>query len=421
MTDEQKDLLDYAYNYPAAFGRKLGYLDLTDALHGEWMKKILSGETDLTIQSHRGSYKTTCICICLAVLMVTRPELTIMFLRKTEGDVSEVINQVGKILHNEFFVGWYNALMGKPYRILVQNQLSITVDCYAAPRGADQLLGIGSTGSLTGKHADMVFTDDIINVKDRVSAAERNRTKLVYQELQNVRNRGGRIINTGTPWHPDDAFSIMPPAEKWDCYTTGLIERAKLDEIRASMVPSLFAANYELRHIAAEDALFDSEIAWENDWGFIQDGVAHIDASYGGEDFTAFTIGHRDGDRLYMYGKLYRGHVNNHLNEILADCDRFFVKKIYCETNGDKGYLGRDIREMGYTVSLYPERMNKYQKISSFLYKWWKQIVWMKGTDDAYLDQIIGYTRDAEHDDAPDSAACICRILNRNNSGLVIH
>ena len=54
-------------------------------------------------------------------------------------------------------------------------------------------------------------------------------------------------------------------------------------------------------------------------------------------------------------------------------------------------------------------------KISTFLRKWWKDIKWLEGTDMAYINQILSYTEDAEHDDAPDSAACVCRILDRRS------
>jgi hypothetical protein len=37
----------------------------------------------------------------------------------------------------------------------------------------------------------------------------------------------------------------------------------------------------------------------------------------------------------------------------------------------------------------------------------------VSGTDLAYIDQILDYTEQADHDDAPDSAACVCRILDR--------
>ena len=73
--------------------------------------------------------------------------------------------------------------------------------------GSYQLLGIGLRASITGKHAYYVITDDICNLTDRISRAERERTKLQYDELQNIRNRGGRIINLGTPWHKEDVFT----------------------------------------------------------------------------------------------------------------------------------------------------------------------------------------------------------------------
>ena len=47
-------------------------------------------------------------------------------------------------------------------------------------------MGMGVNASLTGKHFERIFTDDIVNLKDRISHAEREHTKLVYMELQNV-------------------------------------------------------------------------------------------------------------------------------------------------------------------------------------------------------------------------------------------
>ena len=101
----------------------------------------------------------------------------------------------------------------------------------------------------------MVVTDDIVNLKDRISRAERERTKIQYMELQNIKNRSGRFINTGTPWHKEDAISIMPNVKRFDCYQTGLITKEQLQAIRSSMTDSLFAANYELKHIADADAM----------------------------------------------------------------------------------------------------------------------------------------------------------------------
>ena len=68
-------------------------------------------------------------------------------------------------------------------------------------------------------------------------------------------------------------------------------------------------------------------------------------------------------------------------------------------------------------VRTYAEKENKYIKISTYLRKWWNNILWLEGTDPEYLSQIMDYTEDAEHDDAPDSGAVICRCLDRKTIG----
>ena len=202
------------------------------------------------------------------------------------------------------------------------------------------------------------MTDDIVNLKDRVSRAERERTKAAYQELQNIRNRGGRIINTGTPWHPEDAFLLMPPAIKHDCYSTGLLTEEKMAELRRSMAPSLFAANYELKHIAAENALFSTSPEWVQDESLLWDGIAHVDAAYGGEDYTAFTCAQRHGDEIVLYGRMWHAHVETCMEAIIAEAERLRCGPVYVETNADKGYLAKELRNRGVSVRSYHETTN---------------------------------------------------------------
>lgn len=405
----------YLATHPAELARRIGFPDFKDDLQGEWARMLLDEQGgDQTLQAHRGSFKTTTLEVGIALYMIFHDDRNIIFLRKTDTDVSEVIKGVARILQTPLFRQMYAELTnGYDIQMTRCTASEIGTNVYSAPRGAAQLLGIGIGGSLTGKHADLVITDDIVNIKDRLSAAERERTKLTYMELQNVRNRGGRLFNTGTPWHKDDAFSIMPKAKRWDCYSTGLIDAAKLEQLRQSMTPSLFAANYELKHIAAENALFTDSARFTSDTNALRDGIAHIDAAYGGEDYTALTIGKRHGETLYLYGRLWRSHVDTVLDTALHDAARLMCSPVYCETNGDKGYLGKEIQRRGYQTHLYRETANKYTKISTYLRKWWKNIVWLEGTDDDYLAQIMDYNEQAAHDDAPDSAACVCRALDR--------
>lgn len=93
----KKEYLDLMCDEPFIIGHELGFPDLTK-LHNAWIQKMMFSNQDETILAHRGSFKTTCLTIAIAFLMVLRPNNNIIFIRKTDDDVKEVINQVGKIL-----------------------------------------------------------------------------------------------------------------------------------------------------------------------------------------------------------------------------------------------------------------------------------------------------------------------------------
>ena len=375
---------------------------------------MVLGKDDKTLQAHRGSYKTTCVSIALAILIILFPNKRLAFMRKTDNDVKEVVAQVRKILEHAVTREFVRRIWGVSLRITKATATEISTNLTNDPRGTSQLVGIGMGGSLTGKHFDLIFTDDIVNVQDRISKAERERTKLIYQELQNIRNRGGRIFNTGTPWHEEDAFSIMPNPEQYDCYSTGLISEAELTAIRESMLPSLFAANYELRHIASEDVIFIlSDGQTNGDPAKLdQARTCHIDAAYGGGDYTAFTIGRKTEGKYYIFGKLWHLHIDDCIDEIIRWRKAFNAGVIYSEDNGDHGYLTRDLLKRGERAAGYHESTNKFLKIASHLKGVWKNVVFVAGTDMEYIRQITDYTAEAEHDDAPDSCASVIRLLS---------
>ena len=380
-------------------------------LHNQWLKWFLFGTKDQTLQGHRGSYKTTVLSLFLALVIVIYPNLKTLFFRKTGGDVTEVIRQVKRILDSGCMREIVRILYGKELKILKATENEIHTNLCASIGGSSQLVGLGIGTSITGKHADIVVTDDIVNINDRTSRAERERTKLAYQELINVKNRGGRFINTGTPWHENDAFKLMPNPIKFDCYSTGLMSQDEIRELKASMLPSLFAANYELRHIAAEDVIFTNPVTGGDPAKVQQSNFCHIDAAYGGEDYTAFTICRKTEGKYYVFGKLWRKHIDDCEEEIITWRKHFNAGKIYLETNADKGYLAKELRRQRERIVDYWEDMNKFLKITSYLKAEWKNVVFVVGTDEEYIKQITDYNEEAEHDDAPDSLSSIIRVL----------
>jgi predicted phage terminase large subunit-like protein len=410
MTRQQA--IDFLLNRPVEYARMLGFTKLS-SLHNKWIVDMVRGKDDKTLQSSRGTYKTTCVSVALALIIILLPNKRTMFMRKTDGDVKEVLKQVQKILndpHTQYFV---QAIYGVNLRMMVSSATEILTNLTTDTKGTAQLVGIGTGASLTGKHFDRIFTDDIVNVQDRISKAERDRTKIIYQELQNIKNRGGRIFNTGTPWHKDDAFSIMPEPERYDCYQEDvrqIISEEELEDIRSKMVPSLFAANYELRFIASDDVIFVSPRVG-GDPAMVEQGIVHIDAAYGGEDYTAATYCRKSNGTYYILGKLWHRAVDEVEDDIIGLRKKFNCGKVFCEDNADKGYLAKSLRKKGERVVTYHETENKYMKIVTNLKPEWKNVVFVDGTDPEYIEQICDYNEDADHDDAPDSLSSVVRHL----------
>lgn len=398
------------YN-PVKYAKMLGF-DKLGSLHNDWIMDMVWGQGDRTLQSHRSSFKTTCVSVALAEIIILLPRFRTMFMRKTDNDVKEIVKQVQNILANQRTLYLVQCIYGVNLQLQTQSVTEINTNLANDVKGTSQLLGIGLGSSITGKHYDRIFTDDIVNIKDRTSRAEREKTKLAYQELQNIKNKGRycRIYNTGTPWHKDDAFTLMPPPQKYDCYTTGILSKEEIEELRSKLTSSLFAANYELRHIASEDVIF-TEPKKGADPAIVEQGVMHLDSAFYGEDYTAWSIMKYVDGKYYLYGRMKRKHVEDCYDMIKEDYDRFMCGKLYNENNADKGMVGKELRKKEIRVSLYHENMNKHMKIVTYLKAIWKDVIFVAGTDDEYIDQICDYFEDAEHDDAPDSAASLARIL----------
>ena len=409
MKISKPKILDLLWNDPVQIGKWVGFNDLTD-LHNEWLRGFLYSTEDQTLQGHRGSFKTTTLSLFLSIHTVIKPNETVLFFRKTETDVVEILRQTSNILNSEYMQVIVHTLYNKPLAFTKNSSFEIATNLTTAIRGAPQVVGLGIGTSITGRHADIIVTDDIVNVSDRVSEAERNRTKIAYMELQNVKNRGGRFINTGTPWHKDDCFTLMPNPKKYPWNVTGLITPEQAKEIKSHMTNSLFAANYELKHVADADVIFNDPRTGA-DPAMVEQGISHCDAAYYGDDYTAFTIVSIHDGKYYVFGKCWRKHIDSVMPEIVMLHKKFMCKKLYNELNADKGYVAKQLRDQGLKVVTYTETQNKYIKIVSHLKFVWDDVVFVKGTDQEYIDQICEYNENANHDDCPDSLASLVRAI----------
>lgn len=402
------ELLQSIIENPIPFAHALGYTKLKEDPHKDWIKKMFFLEEDGTLQAHRGAYKTSCLIISLSLRIIAKPFENTILLRKASQDVTDVISAVSKILHSEMVMSLLKGIYGAYPSFTADSGTEIEISVYNGAMGR-QLLGLGLKSSITGKHGS-VITDDIVTVKDRVSSAERTATKNTFLELTNIASESHHtVFNCGTPWHKDDAFSLMPKPERHTVYETGIKTEEEIQEIKSSMPSSLYAANYELKHIADGDVLFP-----EPEYGKFPIGskaYAHIDAAYGGSDSCSLTIMSEVGTRLHMVGWKMEGHIDNHMTSICSKLERFQVVGCALEDNADKGYLRKELGPKTATkLTGYHESMNKYYKISSFGKSRWKDVIFdLEEGDAEYVESITDYNENSEHDDCPDSYASLVR------------
>lgn len=390
----------------------IGYEKLTKD-HSDWIRYIWLNSDERVIQAHRGSYKSVAIVVVGVVWFnLFNPNHTILICREEFDGARSVVREIAKAYDTaaiqSLFERFYNI---ETFQLVERSGLKVTLPTKTKPSKEPSIEGIGMGGSITGRHYDRIHTDDIITKKDRYSKKKREETKRFYYELKNVLNPGGVLTNSGTPWHKEDAFTVMAKPKR---YPVGAIKlraftTAHIRKLKEGTTPSLYAANYLLKHISDEDRLFSDPVIGEHPKKIQY--IGHLDAKYRGKDTMAYTIIGKFNNKLYARGWIFYENIEKKYAKITGLHKQFGVGTLHMETNADKGLAGTEFRKRGIIVSDYHEADNKHVKIISYLYKHWKSITWDADTDEGYMSQIVEYQEGEEPDDAPDSVASLLRII----------
>lgn len=414
----EEDLRNIA-KFPHLIGHIVGKTKLTK-MHSKWIRDAWTANDHYSMQAHRGAYKTTALTEvgCIWWLLF-HPNDRIGLVRKPYTEAQKTLFTVRRYLEHDGIKALFAAAHGIVPKAVVQKENSLTYNFKKSITKEGSIDAHGIDGNLTGNHYDKIICDDIVTLKDRLSAAEREKTKEQFREiLTNIIDPGKQVINVGTPWHKEDAHALLPPQAIYDCYTTGVLTAEDLEKKRVTTTPVLFAANYELRHTSTADLIF-GEVSAQEPWDFshgIANIYAHIDAKFSGSHYGALTIMARRLDRkIQAKGWTFENHVEDELDKLIERCKQYRVKKIYIENNPDKGYTAKLLRsriaDKRYMIAVheYAESMNKTMKIVTHLKGQWPNIVWDLDCEDTYLSMITDYREDQEPDDAPDSAASLIR------------
>jgi hypothetical protein len=414
-------LLESIRDEPRLLGRLLGYTKLLP-LHDQWIRDCWDEKKLSCIMAYRGSYKTTSVIICGIIrYLLFFPETRIILIRKTFTDAAKVTGAVSGCFDKPELQALFHKIHGITPRKTIDGggRLEFNFKSAKTPEANVNAYGIGA--SITGAHADVIIADDIVTDKDRISRAEREKTKeYIYEVLTNIADTQSVKIICGTPWHRDDAFSEiaeMCEIKKYPIEKFNMLSPEEEAEKRKTTNPFLWACNYSLEFISDETQIFRDPVYGPFDLELWRSGpvAAHIDAAYGGQDTCALTV----MSGCHAVGWLFDGNITDWYSFIEDKYKLYRCSKILTETNADRGFLARELRSRGLRAETYTESMNKDFKISSYLYKYWKDLIWDNSTDTDYMLQIIDWRpHGTGHDDAPDSASCLLRYFHGGGSGV---
>lgn len=403
------------YNFPHLLGNYLGY-DKLDDTHSDWIHKVWTAKDTTLLEAHRGSFKTTAVLIvgCIWYLLFN-PDDRILIVREEGKNAKKILRSIRDKYKTNEMKYLYKKLFNTDITLTRDTEASMTLSTmtWTPPEGNIECIGID--GSLTGGHYDRIHGDDIVTLKDRISKAKRENAILFIQELKNIINPGLPLTFTGTPWHKDDAYSHLEKTgakvyrysienSKIDGFT-----KAHINSLKKSMSPSLFSANYELKHIADAESMFNDPNYAE--WNTNVRPRAHLDAKYKGKDTMALTLMGEYNNKLHAVGFLFHENIEDKYDDIVTILKAYKAGSLYMETNADKGLAATQFRNRGIPVIDYHEKDNKHVKIITYLYRYFKNILWSYETNSEYMAQIVDYQEGQEPDDAPDSAAsCLKQI-----------
>jgi hypothetical protein len=424
--DRQKinDWLRKIKNTPHLLGNLLGYKKLI-SLHSKWITDCWDAVGSHGLMAFRGSYKTTAVVIVGIIrYLLFNPSARILMVRKTHAEACKIIKAVSKAFDKLELKALFTLIHGITPQKITDKADEILFNFSQTPAVEPSLTAKGIKDAVTGAHFDVIIADDIIGLQDKTSRAERESVKESIRELAgNIVDPGALVIWLGTKWAKGDGWDVIEtftavqkyPESKYNTF----IPKEELEDKWKRLTPFLRAINYELELISDEGLLFqephyghfDIE-AWRT-----ERVVAHIDAAYDGDNTCAFTI----MAGRHAIGWIFEGNVQKWYDFIVRKYKEWHCSEIYLETNADKGFLARDLRDRGLRCSTYAEHMNKQIKISTYLFQSWYDIIWDEQTDPNYMNQILDWKPDGNgNDDAPDSAASLLREAFTRQKGVSV-
>lgn len=416
-TEKTKDFLQGIFDRPHILGNMLGYSYLSEE-HSKWIRYVYLDVKDNTLLAFRGSYKTTAISVVGAIwYLFFFPDRRILIASSTHDNAKKILHEIKAQYIKDNLLMLYRLIdIMEPRDLSWWTKETISLRTRKKTAKEGNLEAVGALTIITSRHYDKIICDDLVVLKDRISKAERERKKDWVRELQSIIEPNGTISYIGTPWHPDDVYSIAPKPIMRPVGTvfSPKLTKERLKEIRRVQGEAFYASQYELKHISDEDRILDNP-----KWGEYKPKnpkdkikmIGYLDPAFGGDNYSALTMGGKKDDTLYVkYGNMWRGQIDETYNRVEKLYKKYSLMTLYVESNAAQRLIATELRRRGLHIKEVNNVKNKHLRIMDNVKKNWDRIVFSYGVDDDYMRSVLDYTEDSEFDDAVDSLSGLSQI-----------
>lgn len=152
----------------------------------------------------------------LSVAMTVRAiclnrDVKILWISASAGQSEKRMRLCGSMLENERIVADWGSDDMPPFRTETSKWTNTQIYVVRPHESIDPTIeAVGSGGSITGGHVDLIICDDLVGDKDVFSAAVRQKTyDWIRATVQPMLNRGGLMLVVGTRKHADDIYAKM--------------------------------------------------------------------------------------------------------------------------------------------------------------------------------------------------------------------
>lgn len=130
------------------------------------------------------------------------------------------------------------------------------------------------------------------------------------------------------------------------------------------------------------------------------------------KDFNGFGAGNVHEDLFHLKkGEIWRSDLRSSYDKVEKLYHQSGLELLYVESNQGQDALCIELENRGLRVKPLPSSDPKEFRIENYVKLNWNKIRFSNQVSPEFLKQILKYTELAKHDDAPDTLACLIKIL----------